>query len=76
MAKRPELSVTPFLLAAAFLFLQHLIDLRDPKLLHAARTSRELELPFPRAYPPGPGFPGLTGPAGAEGSTAAEAPPR
>jgi hypothetical protein len=47
---RPQFTLTPLLIAMLFLFVQHLIDGRDPKLATASRTQRDLTLEFPRTY--------------------------
>jgi len=50
VVERPEVSLTPALVAIIFLLTQHLVDQRDPKLAVAARTRRDLTLSFPRTY--------------------------
>ncbi len=47
---RPQFTLLPILLAAAFMLLQYRIDARDPKLANASRTRRELTLAFPLEY--------------------------
>jgi hypothetical protein len=50
LARKPQYTFGPVLLAVLFLFLQHLVDLRDPKLAKAFRTQRDLMLEFPADY--------------------------
>jgi hypothetical protein len=44
--QQPEIAFGPPLVALLFLFTQHLIDGRDPKLMLAQRTERDLQATF------------------------------
>jgi hypothetical protein len=50
VVKQPGFTIGPLGVALLFLFTQHLIDMRDPKLASASRTFRETTLAFPTDY--------------------------
>jgi uncharacterized membrane protein YgcG len=48
---KPQFTLIPLLLALIFMLIQHRIDARDPKLVNASRTKRDMTLTFPDEFP-------------------------